>query len=111
LGDRVQQSVDSGTTTFTMDINSPLTQVLADGTNTYLYGLDRIVQSSLTPEYFLTDALGSMQQLVDAGGVIQNAGSFEPFGAHLADGASSYGFAGEWQKNLLYFLLAVVAGL
>jgi len=97
LGDRVQQIVNGGTTTFTLDINSPLTQVLADGTNTYLYGLDRIAQSSLTTEYFLPDALGSARQMVDAGSAVQSAASYEPFGAPLSDGASSYGFAGEWQ--------------
>jgi RHS repeat-associated protein len=74
-----------------------LTQVLADGTNTYLYGLERIAQSNLTTEYFLTDALGSARQLVDAGGDVQSAVSYAPFGAPLTDGNSSYGFAGEWQ--------------
>jgi RHS repeat-associated protein len=34
---------------------------------------------------------------VDAGGVVQSAASYEPFGALLTGGASSYGFAGEWQ--------------
>lgn len=107
LGDRLQQSVDSATTTFTLDINSPLTQVLADGTNTYLYGLDRLTQSSLTTEYFLPDALGSARQIVDAGGAVQSAASYEPFGAPITGGASSYGFSGEWQDTTgLVFLRA-----
>jgi len=33
------------TTTFTMDYNTGLTQALSDGTNTYIYGLDRIAQT------------------------------------------------------------------
>jgi RHS repeat-associated protein len=101
MGDCVQQSVDSVTTTFTLDINFPLTQVLADGTNTYLYGLDRLAQSSLTTEYFLTDALGSSRQLVDASGVVQSVASYEPFGAPITVGASFYGFAGEWQDSYI----------
>jgi len=54
LGDRLQQTVNplSGTggvtTTFTMDLASNLSQVLDDGTNTYLYGIDRIAQSSIS---------------------------------------------------------------
>jgi RHS repeat-associated protein len=34
--------------------------------------------------------------MVDAGGAVQSAASYEPFGAHVTNGASSYGFAGEW---------------
>ncbi len=59
LGDRIQQTVDSVTTTYQLDINSGLTQVLNDGTTSYTYGLGRISQqSSNIPEYFLGDALG-----------------------------------------------------
>jgi RHS repeat-associated protein len=107
LGDRLQQTVDSVTTNFTLDLNNPLTQVLADGTNTYLYGLDRLSQSSLTTEYFLTDALGSVRQLTDASGEVQSVASYEPFGVPITNGASSYGFAGEWQDPTgLVFLRA-----
>jgi hypothetical protein len=45
-----------------LDLNSGLTQVLTDGTNTY--GLGRISQQSGNdPEYFLGDALGSVRQV------------------------------------------------
>jgi len=47
------------TINFTLDLNSGLTQVLSDGSNTYLYGLGRIAQQSASgKEYFLHDALG-----------------------------------------------------
>jgi YD repeat-containing protein len=42
LGDRLSQTVDSATTNYTVDLDAGLTQVLADGTNTYLYGNGRI---------------------------------------------------------------------
>ena len=42
LGDRLSQTVNSATTNYALDINSGLTQVLSDGTNTYLYGNGRI---------------------------------------------------------------------
>ena len=103
LGDRLQQ-IDGVTTTYTLDLNARLTQVLADGTTSYLYGLGRIAECSqplLLDEwqYHLPDALGSVRQLADASGTVSNAQSFEPYGEALAAfGAqgSAYGFAGEW---------------
>jgi YD repeat-containing protein len=44
LGNRYQQTVNEVTTTYNLDIASGLTQVLGDGTNTYIYGLQRIAQ-------------------------------------------------------------------
>jgi len=44
LGDRLRQTANGVTTTYTLDLNAGLTQVLADGTNTYLYGNSRIAQ-------------------------------------------------------------------
>ena len=41
-----------------MDLNIDLIQALSDGTNTYLYGLERIAQVNAEAEYFLGDALG-----------------------------------------------------
>ena len=105
LGNRYQQTVDSITSTYTLDIASGLTQVLAaqsagDGTYTYLYGLDRIGQISSTGmEYFLPDALGSVRNLTSTGGAVFLTRSYDPFGSLLASngiGMTSYGFAGEW---------------
>ena len=105
LGNRYQQTVDSVTTTYTLDIARGLTQVLAaqsagDGTYTYLYGLDRIGQNSSTGmEYFLPDALGSVRNLASTGGAVSLARSYDPFGSLLAStgiGMTNYGFAGEW---------------
>lgn len=41
---------------------------------------------------------------MDAGGAVQSAASYELFGAPITNGASSYGFAGEWQDptGLIY---------
>jgi YD repeat-containing protein len=44
LGDRLSQTSNSVTTNYTLDLNAGLTQVLGDGTNTYLYGMNRISQ-------------------------------------------------------------------
>ncbi len=100
LGDRVSQTVGGVTTHYTLDLNAGLTQVLADGTNTYLYGNERIAQYDAGgPEYFLGDTLGSVRQLVDGTGAITLTKSYEPFGEVLTiegTGTSVYGFDAEW---------------
>ena len=86
-------------TRYTLDLNAGLTQVLADGTNTYLYGVGRI--GELQPGgflYHLTDALGSVRQLVDASGAVKLAQSYEPYGRVLdtsGTASSAYEFDGE----------------
>jgi hypothetical protein len=84
LGDRLLQTVDSVTTNYILDLNAGLTQVLDDGTNSYLYGNGRI--GELQPSGFafhLGDALGSVRQLSDAIGDVTLAKSYEPFGSLL----------------------------
>jgi hypothetical protein len=80
LGDRFRQTVGITTTNYTLDTSTSLsaglvaglTQVLSDGTDTYLYGNGRIAQSGASgAQYFLKDApstgpragLGSVRQL------------------------------------------------
>ncbi len=63
LGDRLQQTVNGQPTTYVLDLNASLSQVLNDGTNTYLYGNGRISQTTGgNAQYFLDDALGSVRQ-------------------------------------------------
>ena len=99
LGDRHQQVVDGVTTNYTLDLAAGLTQVLDDGTNTYLYGNGRIAQSGSTTEYFLGDALGSVRQLADAAGTVTLTQSYAPYGEVTQSiGTSphtSYAFTGE----------------
>jgi hypothetical protein len=62
------------TTTYLVDLEGGLSQVLGDGTNSYLYGLDRIAQTNGTDmQYFLGDALASVRQLTDADGAVSLA--------------------------------------
>jgi RHS repeat-associated protein len=100
LGDRLSETANGQTTHYTMDLNAGLTQVLQDGTNTYLYGMGRIAQyKANNPEFYLTDALGSVRQLVDANGNITLAKDYNPYGEVLSStgsGTTSYGFTGEW---------------
>jgi RHS repeat-associated protein len=83
---------------------------LADGTNTYLYGSDRIGQfTGIDSAYFLGDALGSVRQLVDGSGAVILAKSYEPYGEVLwseGETASSYGYTAEMQNGDLVYLRA-----
>jgi RHS repeat-associated protein len=108
LGDRYQQTANSITTTYDLDISGGLTQVLADGTNTYLYGVNRLTQQHEgVNEYFLGDALGSMRQLATNSGKIILTNAYKPYGEVLdsvGEGASAYGYTGEWmdETGLVY---------
>jgi YD repeat-containing protein len=85
LGDRLQQTVNDVTTNYAIDIAAGLAQVLEDDEHTYLYGVRRIAQHSATgTKYFLTNALGSVRQLVDADGQVSLAQSYKPYGETLS---------------------------
>jgi hypothetical protein len=109
LGDRLQETTN-GTTTFTMDLNTGLTQALSDGTHNYLCGDGRLAQldtGTLETEYFLTDALGSVRQLTDSDGVVTLARTYDPYGTvNTTSGpsASSYGFTAEYQSGNSVYL-------
>ncbi len=95
------------TTAYTLDMAGGLTQVLSDGTHTYLYGNRRIARriaqySGTAPEYFLPDALGSVRQITDSSGEVTLAQTYQPFGEILSQGGagqSPYGYAGEWEDS------------
>jgi RHS repeat-associated protein len=103
LGDRLQQTVNGVTATYAIDLAGSLTQVLADTTNTYLYGSSRIGQyAGTTAEYLLGDALGSVRQLADASGNVTLAKGYEPYGEVLGSAGNTttaYGFTGERTDN------------
>jgi len=106
LGDRHQQNGVN----YTLDLNTDLTQVLADGTNTYLYGNGRIAQADSTTEYFLGDALGSVRQLTDPASAVTLTQSYAPYGEvtqSVGTSQTSYAFTGETRdENGLTFLRA-----
>jgi RHS repeat-associated protein len=98
-GDRLRQTVNGAVTTYTLDLNAGLTQVLADGANTYLYGTMRIGEQQAGGfAYYLSDALGSVRQVANASANVTLAKSYEPFGAVMTSagsGTSIFGWAGE----------------
>ena len=86
---------------YTLDLNTGLTQVLDDGTNTYIYGVGRVAQTGGTgTDYSLGDALGSVRQLVNAGGEVTLAKSYTPYGEVMSSagsGTSPFAFTSEQQ--------------
>jgi len=106
LGDRLVE----GTTQFEMDLNTGLTQALSDGTNTYLYGNERIGQfAGQEYAYFLSDGLGSARQLTNGDGTLDLVRSYTPYGeisASVGSIETNYSFTGEWNSNNLIYLRA-----
>ncbi|MGH7908470.1 MAG: hypothetical protein ACRENW_01320, partial [Thermodesulfobacteriota bacterium] len=84
LGDRLRQTVNGSPTSYTVDLAAGLTQVLSDGTNNYLYGLERIGEEQPADwHYHLGDALGSVRQLANPAASVTLARNYEPFGDSL----------------------------
>src|SRR5690606_21633836 len=101
MGDRLTQTVNENTTNYTLDLASGLTQVLYAGENFYTYGIGRISQLELygnTPEYFITDALGSVRQLTHESSAVLMTQSYDPYGNVVSSAGSVdsiYGYTGE----------------
>jgi len=99
LGDRLAQSVNGEYTSYTLDIVSPLTQVLADGENAYLYGLARLGEEQADGwQMHLGDALGSVRQLADGNASVTMASAYAPFGDVLStsgDAETIFQYTGE----------------
>ena len=55
--DRIGQTANGVTTTYSLDLNAGLTQVLSDGANIYLYGNGRIAQMNGVDSAYTTRAI------------------------------------------------------
>jgi RHS repeat-associated protein len=109
LGDRYQQTVGSQTTTYVLDLNTGLTQVLEDEDNAYLYGLGRVAQVNTSTEFFMGDGLGSVRQLAVSDEITLTK-SYAPYGEDLystGSGESAFAYTGEQtDPNGLVYLRA-----
>lgn len=103
LGDRLEQTVNGVAEQYSLDLAAGLTQVLADDSSTYLYGVGRIGQQGMGGlQYHLGDALASVRQVTDTGAGVRFARAFEPFGDPLLSAGANptaYGFTGEWTDD------------
>ncbi len=115
-GARLKQTVNSMDTSYTLDLATPLVQVLvqqdAGSKTAYLYGVRRVGEQQPSGwAYHLTDALGSVRQLADASAQVALAQGYMPYGEglwSLGNGSSAYGYTGEdWNVTTqLLFLRA-----
>ncbi|NJL54416.1 hypothetical protein HC928_03915 [bacterium] len=100
-GDGVLVATTRGTTTtsYTVDLAAPLSQVLSDGSTTYLYGLERLAAVGPTgTEWYLTDAIGSVRLTLDETGqpLVGHDLAYTPFGIPQSGAQPAlFGFAGE----------------
>ncbi len=105
-GDRLWQKTDGVTTTFTLDLNGALAQVLAQSqgsaltTVNFLPGIGQ-QQSGGYWTYFHADALGSVRDLSGVTGNAIGHVDYSPFGeiVNSTGMASWFGFTGEQQDG------------
>jgi RHS repeat-associated protein len=107
--------VGTTTTTYTLDIGTPLTMVIAETTGSssiyYLHGLGLVAQTDSTNvEYLAKDGLGSVRQVLNSSGSVLMSQTFDPYGNlynRSGTNESGFGWAGEQaDSNGLVFLRA-----
>lgn len=102
-GDRLWQNTDGVTTTFTLDLNSALAQVLAQSqggqTSRFLPGIGQ--ETNGVWAYTHSDALGSVRHLTGMAGTHIGSVKYSPFGeiVNSTGMAAWYGFTGEPQEG------------
>lgn len=110
------ETTPDGTTGFTWDTQASLPEIIADGTNYYIYGtgtgpVEQINQTTGAASYLLTDELGSTRAITGQNGNITGAISYDPWGN--ATGTTGvvntpYEYAGAYldQTSGLYYMRA-----
>ncbi len=106
-GDRLWQNTDGISTTFILDLNSALAQVIAqtphtvNGATTYFVPGASAQQTQGVWSYLHTDGLGSIRHLTDPTGQVLGNMRYSPFGEVVAMSgpAAMFGFTGEQQNS------------
>lgn len=101
------QAVDGVITNYTLDLARGLTQVLSDGTSTYLLGLGRVGEQGAEWQVHLGDPLGNVRQLAGADGSVLFAQSYAPYGSVLSSRA---GYSSRSVRDSMAPLFGVAAG-
>ena len=115
----VQETPAAGSSqTFTWDaVMADNARIIADGSNSYVYGPDvygwgnlpveQVANSSGSTEYLLSDSSG-IQSVINSSGSLSESQSYSPFGRETTSGAiaTPLGFKGGYEAvdGLVYFL-------
>ena len=105
----VAQTIGGTTTRYTQDLAAPLSQVLNDGTASYVYGAERLAGvTGGVRTWYHGDLLGSVRQTTNDAGVVQGLAHYDAWGV-LASGSvalAPFGFTGELQQGSDVYLRA-----
>src|SRR5512145_2872893 len=103
----VAQTTGSTTTRYTQDLAAPLPQILSDGTQTYVYGHERLfAQQGSARSWYLGDALGSVRATVSSTGAVLAMTGYDPWGTVQGSPIAPFGFMGELQQAGMVYLRA-----
>ena len=99
--------VQQGTTRYVQDLAVPLSQILSDGTTSYVYGQARLFAlNGGTRTWYTTDALGSVRQILSDAGAAQGSVLYDPWGQVQRGTVPTFGFTGELQQGSQVYLRA-----
>ena len=94
--------VQQNTTSYTQDLAAPLSQILSDGTNRFVYGTpaERLFgEAAGVKTWYLTDALGSLRATLDDAGMPIAAANYDAWGVPETPLIAPFGFTGELQQG------------
>ena len=99
--------VQQGTTRYVQDLASPLSQILSDGTSTYVYGQERLFSlTGSTRSWYATDALGSVRRTLPDSGTAGSVVNYDPWGQVQSGSVPTFRFTGELQQGRNVYLRA-----
>ncbi len=114
-GLRQSETTGSTTTNFTWDTEASLSELLSDGSNSYIYGPDGTpveqVSSSGTPSYLLADQLGSTRALTSSSGSVTASFTYDAWGnltGSTGSATTPFKYAGQYLDSAtgLYYMQA-----
>ncbi|NJO81409.1 MAG: hypothetical protein HC828_00720 [Blastochloris sp.] len=98
--------VQAGTTAYTQDLIAPLSQVLHDGSASYVYGAGAERLMAFNGPWYTGDALGSLRMTLDGSGVPIATTNYDPWGTPQYGMIAPFGFTGELQSGSDVYLRA-----
>ena len=99
----VAQTQNGVTTRYVQDLAAPLSQILSDGSQRYVYGLpaERLYGQPGTSAktWYTVDALGSVRATLNDAGIPQAVAHYDAWGVPETPRIAPFGFTGELQQG------------